>query len=396
MWYLSAWFDSAGARVTGKALSHAVSADGLKWEKRPVGQFAILGSLDNNVCLQFPDSDGETVGVLRNPAAAGPADQWLTGFTATDNGEWRYDFYESAEGLRWNRRSAWRPPPPHKADRACLAWDPVRRDFAFYSRVRHRSAAPAEWFGDHWWGRAVTLARSPDLRAWSEPELVMAPDAQDPPATEIYSLMAWPYGGMWLGLAQTYCSRTDVASIEVQFAFSRDGVRWTRVRERPAAPFLGLGGVGEWDRFNQAVAMRPVEVDGRLRIYYSGRAYRHSGYKGADSDPAGRHGIGLLSLRADGWCSIDGSFDDAAVLTRPLLLPPGALHLNAKADFGALRVAVLDEAGGELAASAPISVDSTDAAVEFPGGNPFASAAGQPLRLRFNLANARLYSFWIE
>lgn len=386
MWHYSA--RSAGGAVVG----YLMSEDGVCWRKPELGLYEIAGTKRNNVCLHAPENYYvELAGVIRNPRSQGDEDRWLMCVCTRRRGK-SYSVLKSPDGLRWSEVCNWVPPQPAHPDRACFVWDPHAEQYALYCRTRQKPDVSSEWLGDNWWGRGVARTHSADLQIWSEPVQVMGSDAEDRSSTEIYSMMAWPYGDLWLGLPQTYRSRTDVACVDVQFAWSRDGMQWSRQRE---PPFIALGAEGEWDRFNQGIATRPVSVGDRLHLYYSGRTYRHGGYQGDDKG-AYWAAIGLLTLRQDGWCSLDGSFDGAGVTTVPLRLPAGKLHLNAKADFGAVEVEVLDAAGQVLEGfiAAPLRQDAVDAMVEFP--RSLASLAGRCVRLRFGLKNARLYAFWVE
>ena len=391
MWYLYA---IPGGPGTG----YATSADGVHWTKPDLGLFEIAGTSDNNVCLFDWPTYYEIAGVLRNPVAKGPDDRFVMVVMGRDGEEKCYHVLASPDGVRWKEVRAFVPPAPMQPDRACLVWDPSDETFTMYARCKHIPEAIAAREGDTFWGRAVALIKSKDLTTWTDPIIVMSPDAADPLSCEIYSLMAWPYGGMWLGLAQTYYSEPSKAFINVQFAFSRDGVHWTRQREKPfERPFLPLGKPGRWDRFNNAVAGRPVQVGDRLHIYYSGRTYRHGGYQGEDKGTYWG-AVGLATLRLDGFCSLDGSFDGAAVTTKPLRLPAGQLHVNAACNFGSLVVEALDEEGNPLegCVSRPLEADGVRLPVVFPAGEAPTCLSQAPVRLRFLLRNARLFSFWVE
>jgi hypothetical protein len=69
-----------------------------------------------------------------------------------------------------------------------------------------------------------------------------------------------------------------------------------------------------------------------------------------------------------------------------------------KADYGEVRVELLDAAGDPLsgferAACHPVAEDSVDAPVRWAGAPALRALGGRPVRLRFTLANARLYAY---
>jgi len=74
---------------------------------------------------------------------------------------------------------------------------------------------------------------------------------------------------------------------------------------------------------------------------------------------------------------------------------------NAVADYGELRVELRDEFGAVIegygaADSAPLGADSTAAAMAWQHGPSVLALRHRPVRLRFLLRNARLYSYWAE
>jgi hypothetical protein len=73
------------------------------------------------------------------------------------------------------------------------------------------------------------------------------------------------------------------------------------------------------------------------------------------------------------------------------------LHLNCKSDFGSIRVVVTDEEGSVLDdfKAEILNEDSLDTIVRWEKGS-LKQLAGKSVRLRFELSNAKLYSFWIE
>ena len=155
------------------------------------------------------------------------------------------------------------------------------------------------------------------------------------------------------------------------------------------------------DRFNQAGATSLVQVGDELWFYYSGRTYRHGEYKGRDNGPGSSQGgirIGLATIRLDGFCSMQASFDGGQIVTVPLILPKGDLFLNAKANWGEIVVEVLDSNGNVIDGmkSELIQSDRIRLPVKWPQGKTFAELAGTKVKLRFTLKNALLFSWKVD
>ena len=259
----------------------------------------------------------------------------------------------SPDGIHWTRVENW------ATEAICdgathWTWDPARQKYVLYGRTRKWRPEVREawskhaWFKDWFSGRAVARVESADFMNWDFKDPATAPvvltaDLEDKPGTEIYSMKVFPYEGIYIGLVQVFHATPDDATLDVQLAVSRDGHHFTRVGDR--SPFIPLGGVGAWNRFNHSLANNdPIPVGDELRIYYGGRCYRHDPYKGPDKGP-NHAGIGVATILRDRFVALEASWDGGEVVTRPVVLKTPRIRVNAAARFGEIRVDVLDPAG---------------------------------------------------
>ena len=89
-------------------------------------------------------------------------------------------------------------------------------------------------------------------------------------------------------------------------------------------------------------------------------------------------------------------------ITRPLEFSGSKLVLNYRAQpKGSVRVELQDADGKPLASfaaadSQPLTGDAITTTATWRGGHDLASLAGQPVRLRFVLSDAELFSFRFE
>ena len=116
--------------------------------------------------------------------------------------------------------------------------------------------------------------------------------------------------------------------------------------------------------------------------------------------PHNLYGVGLATLRRDGFASLAAGPEGGHVTTRPLTFAGQRLHVNAAvASGGRLRVEVLDRHGHALPGLTlddclPFTGDSTAQEIRWTAGSLPEQPAG-PLRLRFALRDADLYAFWL-
>ena len=104
--------------------------------------------------------------------------------------------------------------------------------------------------------------------------------------------------------------------------------------------------------------------------------------------------LGLATLRRDGFVSLDAGETEGRMLTKPLTIKGGELHLNVDASQGYVTVAITDDIGTPLEGytSQQIVGDQLETSVEF--NQLLAALSGKAIRLRFQLRNASLYSYW--
>lgn len=409
-----AWYHS------GPGMSYAESDDGVVWRKPKLGLVKIDGQ-DTNV-LFTADVKGkgegampffyECFGVSAYRSGNDPERRFVLGYLGIQrdySGPGEDPFHRgerrglgvafSPDGIRWT------PSMPFASGAICdgathWMFDPARQKYVLFGRTKYSSddvkaAWQADaWAQEHFWGRSVARIESEDFLNWDYKEpatapVVMMADTQDPPATEIYSMMVFPYESVYIGLVQRFHDRPDDVFLDMQLAVSHDSVHFERVGDR--TPFIPCGGVGEWDRFNNSIANNPpIEVGDDLRFYYGGRTYRHSPYKGDDKGVSGG-GIGFASVQRDRFVSLGASFDGGSLLSKPLRVEGHTLHLNTKSRFGEVVVEVLNPSGMVLASSKPIHVDALDVPVELDKTVEWSNG---PVRLRITLRNALLFAVW--
>ncbi len=397
-----AWYGGTSGRdVSGcsgpncrsnSVLCHAVSHDGIRWERPRLGLEEVYGSRANNVVIGDDHHDGMAhwESVHKDPLATDPKRRYLAlGWSSFDWFGPMSGIYTmtSPDGLRWTHTPKpvfhYHPRPGTSdlgpvGDAQALMIDTLRKRYVAYLRkIPHRA-----------------MSVSTDFVTWTPPRVCL--EAEDGELSNtVYNHVGFVYGDRYLGFMTYFVRDLQNPLLTVRLISSRDGESWKRARAE--RPLIGPGAVGEVDRFtNMLTGAPPIRVGNRLHIYYRALANRHNPYSGADSSLEGG-GLCLATLRVDGFASVDAPYEGGQVTTRPLRFKGSGLVLNAKSDFGRVFVEVLDEQrkpveGFSRDNCEPMRSDRLDHTVRWKSAS-LASLRDRPIRLRFHLHNARLYSY---
>lgn len=373
-------------------VGYAESRDGLRWTKPNLGQFSFDGNVQNNL-LTLGVDNCEGLSVLYEPQDPDPTrcykaiywDHGSGGYEERDGKPFSKDgprdgLYAatSADGIHWESVSNGPVIAKYCDTQQNLVFDPRLKRYVAFSR-----------FG---MGRVLARSESADLVHWSEPAIVLQCDAQDGPGAQIYGASIDVYEGVYLAMLAIYHEGTD-ATIDTQLATSRDGVHWTRVAERRV--WLSLGDAESWEGGMVRTAPHVIHHGDKLFVFYGGVHGPHNRPGHPPVVRRHRNAIGLIVAQRDRFVSLD-SADEGWILTKPFRFPAGLLHLNLEAQSGDCRVELCeDESQKVLARSLPITGDKLDAAVEWDGDSAAASH-GKAVHLRFQLRQAKLFSYWFD
>ena len=386
--------DALGRRFmaddVGDLMLYASSKDGIHWEKPNLGLFEFDGSPDNNIVWDFHGAS-----VLLDAAEEDPGKRFkMVGFCR------RYRdirALHSADGLSWLE---FPDNPVVKREHEGsfnVVHDPLTGNYLASVVYRHEGK------------RCVALFTSRDLhRGWSEPKIIFIPDAEDDiwtqspeQSTQFYGMSGFRYGGQFLGLLNVFKVQrkirdqapgdaTDDGPIDVQLTHSRDGLQWERFEDRSA--IIPNGGPGAYDAgCILQCATEPVICEDEVWVYYTAINTTHGGLL-ADKIVA----IGRASWRLDGFVSLEAGSAGGIVETVPIRSPGCRLEVNADSSHGHLTVEILSAEGDPLPGythenCAPMQTDGVRQVVRWNGVDRLPE--DQPLRLRFHLSKAQLYSF---
>ncbi len=401
--YYSAWSgDPKIKKGGGSHMCLATSKDGITWEKPNLGLYAWLDedtgktSKDNNMVPGCPQW------IMHTPWDPDPSRQ----YRGAGSG---YHAYSSPDGIHWKKDST--EPIVSGGDTSHFYWDPHTRRFRCNVKGGGNGKVSGDVSGMR--RRTVGFSETDDLLHFPPLRMVMAPDDIDDlwcmpgsvQRTHFYACPVLPYETMYIGLVQIDRAAEPEGYFHgplwLELVSSRDGIHWNRVepdtglhsatalRSTSRPPVLDIGKFRAFDD-GMVIAPPPILVGDELRLYYSGYDDLH------DLLPY-HSAIGLATLRKDGFASLDAGEAPGEILTKPFAAAAGVMQINFSASRGSVRVELLSQDGKVLPGYArtdctPLTGNQIRQAVswsahtELPGGDA-------PVRFRFLLERARLYSF---
>jgi|GEM_PF-121560 len=389
---------------------YAESKDGIHWSKPNLGLFEHEGSKKNNIIIsqddpRFGHGFGHDFGVFidTNPACKPEEKYKAVGYGGRPRGLYAF---VSADGIRWRLMSPQPVITDGKFDTQNVAFfDPVIGKYRAYIRDFHPH-------------RDIRVSVSDDFLEWTKPEWLAYPGVPD---EELYTNQIKPYyraPHVYIGFPTRYIDRRDEFSLsklpepelrrqrsqahprygsvltEGLLMTSRDGLNFHRWREAFLRP--GLRTRHNWSYGSNYIARHVVETDSteddspRELSLYATESY----FTGESSR------LRRYTLRIDGFVSLSADGEGGEMITKPLIFSGERLELNfSTSAAGTIKVEIQDVGGTplpgfELGLCHAIFGDDLERTVVWKQtGVELGRMAGRPVRLRFTLADADLYSF---
>ncbi len=395
-----------GQQFTG----YSESRDGIQWNRPLLDRIEFAGSRQNNILLNIKQKMGShnfAPFIDRRPGV--PAGQRYKAVA----GNGAAYVYASPDGLDWKKLSEepilsgeeeafdhygairWGNNPGK--ERAILDsfniafWDPAQQHYAFYFRA-YLPCLDRDGKKVTGIQRSVMRATSKDFIHWGNIEPIQFGEPRRRWKHELYTSMIRPYPRapqLLIGTPLRTVPRRPFHGMsfgisESALMYSRDGIHFSLLEE----PFVPPGrDVRNWAKHGQMTAWGMLQTaEDELSIYIQ----QH------DHQPTTH--LRRATLRTDGFVSLHaGAYPGGEALTRPLVFKGNRLQINAATSAaGSIRVTILD-----ARTSQPI--EGYEQSMEFYGDqishlvhwnkrNDIAALAGRPVRLKFTLHAADLYS----
>jgi hypothetical protein len=382
----------------------ADSDDGIRWTRPKVGLFEFNGSRDNNIVWMgkrkaYDECHNFSPFVDSNPATKPEERYKAVTLARPGEGEEKRNVlvaFVSADGIHWKRLQE----APIITDGAfdshnTAFWDTAKKQYVCYLRASQQGK------------KSVARTTSPDFVHWSKSELL---DFGDTPIEHFYTNGIVAYfrnPAIYLGLPMRFIHPRDRDTIgfvprktdgfsDAVFMSSRDGLHWDRAFMeafiRPGLDPKNWGGA----HGNTTPSWGVVQTsDTELSIYW---AEHYDNYPAKEIVPRLQRG----TLRLDGFISVNAPYAGGEMVTRPIVFSGKILVINCSTSApGSVKVEVQDAEGKPLPGftlddSLEIWGDEIERIVAWKRGHDLSSVAGKPVRLRFVMKDADLYSLVVR
>jgi hypothetical protein len=363
---------------------YAESSDGITWTKPSLGLVDFNGSKDNNIVFDGGEASENFSPFLdKNPQV--PASER---YKAIGGGAKGLFAFKSSDGIHWEKMTEQRIVTDGAFDSLNVAfWDAERQEYVVIYRAYLMGI------------RTIKHATSKDFLHWTSGDWA---DYGTAPLEQLYTNATTPYfrsPQIYLAFPKRYVPwrhifedepRHDGVS-EAVFMSSRDGVNWDR---RFMEAFIRPGRDPlDWVHRDHMIATGILQTAPDELSIFTERHYTFPSVY-----------LERMTLRLDGFVSVHAGYQGGTLTTRPMFLDGSKLVVNyATSAVGSIKWEVLDVNGNPLPGlgadqTKPLSGDEIEHVLQIqtPKHNPAVGFENRPVRLRFTLVDADLYSFQIR
>ena len=385
----------------GSVTGVAESEDGKTFERLKVGQFEVRGSAENNVVMvNGRDLYASNFAPFLDERPGVPKDERYK--AVTRNYGWfekdtRDDpmglmVFASPDGLRWRKLREGPVLTKGAFDSLNVAfWSEHEGCYVCYFR---------EFVGEI---RSIARSRSEDFIHWEEPELM---DFGDTPLEHLYTNGTKPYfraPHLYLSIGARFWPGRQVLDAEEARRMGVDEDRWNDCSD---VVLMSSRGGNRFDRTFMESFIRPGRDRGNwaTRCNYPAYGMVQTGedelslYVDRHNAQADKH-LERMTLRLDGFASLSAGYGGGEMISKPLHFDGRELEINyATSAAGSVRVELQDVEGRSLpgythADCAEIVGDEIGRVVTWKGGSDLGKFRKQPIRMRWILKDADVFSF---
>lgn len=379
---------------------YAESGDGIQWTKPQLDLFEVGGHAKNNVVLAGAAPVTHNFCPMLDTRAGVPAEQRYKAIGGTM--ESGLIAMSSPDGIHWKKMrdeavlSKEMVPYKYMFDSQNLAfWSAEEEKYLCYFRVFEGGI------------RRICRSTSDDFLNWSEPVLMeYRHNGGEAPVEHLYTNQTHPYfraPHLYLSIAARFMPGRQVLSDEQAKAINVDPKYF---KDTSDAILMTSRGGGIYDRTFLSGFIRPAIGSQNwvsrtnypaLNVVQTGVA-EMSVYLNQDYAQPTSH-LHRYSMRLDGFASAQAAYAGGELITKPITFTGRELAINfGTSAAGRIQVEIQDAAGKAIPG---FSLDKSkmqigneiERIVTWESGSDLSSLCGKPVRVRFVMKDADLYSF---
>jgi len=403
--YLMYYRGNPTIRDHGQSVTcYAESEDGIHWRKPELGLFEVCGTKKNNVIMALDVEAGYFTGNFFPFLDTRPDVSGVERFKALAGGEKSGGLcaYVSADGIHWKLKKKFVITKGRFDSQNTAFWSQSEACYVCFFRIQKFYGAVRKATGKQRYARWVSRTTSKDFLNWTEPvEMII----DDPPLEHFYTNVTQPYfraPHIYISLAARAVRNTGLTDEEKEkitkysknlLKFSWEGV------------FMTCRSNTRYDRTFREGYIRPG-FDYREWTYVGTSPVCGMVQTGPEeiSLYVHRHGclpsqyVERLTLRLDGFVSVRAPYMSGEMVTKPFKFKGKELEINfATSAVGHIRVEIQSAEGapfpGYREADCPNIVGNRiEQVVQWDKGADASTLSGKPVRLRFVMKDADLYS----
>lgn len=338
-------------------ICYATSLDGIKWEKPNLNLVSYHGNKKNNLIWIGPHG----AGVFKDERETDSNRRYKMIFRGSQGLAVSF----SKDGIHWGEEIMIKGVNAKGDTHNNAFWAPTEKKYVGITRT----------WGEL--GREVARIESTDFIHWTQEEVVLTAIEKN---LQPYSMTVFYYGGVYLGLVTIHNQSSD--RVWTELAWSPDSKRWFRIS--PGTPLIPCSEKKlEYDYGCVYACANPIIVDNKIRLYYGGSDWLHTGWRIGS--------LNLATMRMDGYAGYiqKNQITQSTVITKEISYSGQKIGINADVQEGGwIKVTILDTHGNVIAQADTLLKTATDTILNFnrniiPG----------EIKFKFEFKNAIIYSF---
>jgi hypothetical protein len=397
--------------TSGEVTCYAESADGKTWIKPKLGLNDINGSKDNNVMLAnlAPYTHNFAPFIDQRPGV--PKEQRYKALAGLGGKYGGLSAFVSADGMHWQKMQEAAVITKGAFDSQNVSfWSVAEQCYVAYFRVFTGGGVDEKTWkpkGVRW----VSRATSKDFITWTN---AVQMTCDQPLVDHIYISQTNPYFNaphLYISTAARYMPGKAVLDEQSVKDLAADTKAYPALIKdcSEAVLMTSRAGTTAYNRSFMEGFVRPGQDfrDWTSRSNYPACGVVQTGPAEMSLYVERHYGqtaalLQRLTLRLDGFASLHADYAGGEMTTKPFTFTGKSLHLNLSTGAaGSVAVEIQDAEGKPLPGFTlddckAISYDSTDRIIEWKTGGDVFSLAGKPVRLRWVLRDADVFSFRFE